>query len=158
VTAVVALDTAFGDADGVFAAALAHLARKLAAIQRFDPAAMPADRAMAVAALDAAGLGNWRIELVRFYEDQAPVALRPDPELNALLRTARRRGLHIGVASPLPRAAVELFLSQLGVLRLAAVIAGEEDGDALAAARTALESPDAPLVETRAELVAALSA
>jgi beta-phosphoglucomutase-like phosphatase (HAD superfamily) len=146
VTALYVSDAAFADADAVFAAAVTHLAAKYAAIRPLAAADVPADRAAAMPALDAwAGDASWRTEVVRFYEASAPVLLRPDPELNALLRSARRAGRELTVVSPLPRAAVELYLAQLGVRRMAVGVLGEED------------APPPVTVRTRAELVAALS-
>jgi beta-phosphoglucomutase-like phosphatase (HAD superfamily) len=159
VPSLVASDAAFGDADGAFRAAVAYLERRFAAIHPLDAAALPADRAAAIAALDAWSAGaasNWRTELVRWYEAHAPVLLSPEPEVNGSLRSARRAGTRIVVASPLPRAAVELYLSHLGVRRLVEAVTAEEDGDPLAAARRALGDDAAPVVATREELRAAL--
>jgi hypothetical protein len=143
---LVVSDAAFADADAVFAAAMAHLAAKYAAIRPLAPDTLPADRSAAIAALDAwAGDASWRAEVVRFYEASAPVLLRPDPVLNGLLRRARRAGTELTIVSPLPRAAAELYLAHLGVRRMAGTVLGEED------------APPAPGVATRAELVAALS-
>ena len=145
-TPLLVSDAAFADADAVFSAAVTHLAAKYAAIRPLAPADVPANRAEAMPALDAwAGDPSWRTEIVRFYEASAPVLLRPDPELNALLRRARRAGHEVTIVSPLPRAAVELYLSHLGVRRLASDVFGEED------------APPAAAVTTRAQLVAALS-
>jgi hypothetical protein len=157
--AIVVGDGAVGDAEGVFREALGYLARRLGNIRPLDADALPADRAAAVAALDAWSQGDpgWRLELVRFYEAHAPVALRPDPVLNGSLRRARRRGVAVAFASPLPRAAAALYLEHLGVARGAAVF-GEDDGDPVAAARAALGAPSAPLVEDRASLEVALGA
>jgi phosphoglycolate phosphatase-like HAD superfamily hydrolase len=95
---------------------------------------------------------------VRFYEAHAPVGLAPDPELNAALRRARRNGARLAVASPLPRAAAELALAHVGARRAPEAICTEEDGDPVAAARAALGAPDAPYLEDRAALAAALAA
>lgn len=155
---MIVLDSALGDADGVFRAAVAHLGAKFAPVARTDLGTLPDDRAGAIARLDAwaasGGIANWRREFVRFHETHAPVLLTPDPALNAVLRQARRTGVDIVVASPLPRAALDLFLGQLGVGRAAAATFGEEDGG-LAAARTA--RPTAVVAASRDELVAALS-
>jgi hypothetical protein len=129
VTEVVAADAAFGDADAVFAEGVAHLSRKFAAIRPLDASSVPRERAAGIAVLDTwDASGTWRTELVRFYEAHAPVLLRPDPALNALLRQARRRGVTLTVTSPIPRAAAELYLAHLGVLRSVERVAGEEDG------------------------------
>jgi beta-phosphoglucomutase-like phosphatase (HAD superfamily) len=143
---LVVSDAAFADADAVWTAAMAHLAAKYAAIRPLAPGDLPPTRAEAITALDAwAGDGSWRAEVVRFYEASAPVLLRPDPELNGLLRRARRAGRRLTIVSPLPRAAAELYLAHLGVRRMADSVLGEED------------AAPAPAVATRAELVAALS-
>jgi phosphoglycolate phosphatase-like HAD superfamily hydrolase len=158
--AVIASDAAFGDADAAFRAAIAYLERRFAAIHPLDGAALPADRGAALVALDAWGAdaaSNWRAELVRWYEAHAPVLLSPEPAVNGALRRARRAGTRVVVASPLPRAAVELYLSHLGVRRLVEAVTAEEDGDPLAAARRALGDDGAPVVATREELQAALA-
>lgn len=145
-TDLIVSDAAFADADAVFGAAVAHLARKMSAIRPLDAAGVPDERAGAIAALDAWDeSGRWRVELVRFYEAHAPVLLRPDPALNSLVRQASRDGLSLTVASPLPRAAAELYLAHLGVLRSVSVVLGEED------------APPTPAVSTRVALEAALS-
>jgi phosphoglycolate phosphatase-like HAD superfamily hydrolase len=143
---MIVADGAFADADAVFAAAVEHVARKYAAIRPLDATALPSDRSAAIAALDEwAGDRSWRAELVRFYEAHAPVLLRPDPALNGLLRRARRSGVDLTVVSPLPRAAAELFLSHLGVLRSTTGVLGEED------------APHQPHIASRAALEQALA-
>jgi phosphoglycolate phosphatase-like HAD superfamily hydrolase len=156
--ALVVSDAAFADADAVFAAAVAYLARKYAAIQTIDVAALPADRAAAIRMLDDAAPGGWRVEFARFFEAHAPVVLRPDPALNSLLRAARRRGVRIAVVSPLPADTAGLYLAQLGVARLVDVVIGEEAGDGLTAARLAIDAPGAELVATRAQLESTVAA
>lgn len=161
-TALVVSDAALGPADAVFAEALRYLERRLSAVRPLDVAALPAGRAAAVRAMDAwAGedAANWRLELVRWFEAHAPVLLRPDPALNAALRRARRAGVRLAVVSPLPPAAAELYLAQLGLRRAVEAVCAEEaeGGDQISAARRALGSPAAPLVSSRAELDAALA-
>jgi beta-phosphoglucomutase-like phosphatase (HAD superfamily) len=161
VTAVVISDAALGPADTVFGEAVRYLERRLTAVRPLEASALPGDRADAVRALDAwAGTdaANWRLELVRWFEAHAPVHLRPDPVLNATLRQARRRGVRIAVVSPLPPDAAELYLAQLGLRRSVDVVCAEvgDDGRGLAAARLALDEPDAPLIATRAAVDAAL--
>ncbi len=143
---IVALDTAVGDAEAAWASALAYLAQKFAAIRPLDVAALPHDRAEAMGALDtwAAGDRGWRRELTRFYEAHAPVLLHPDPTLNAALRSARRSGVSLTLVSPLPRAAVDLYIAHLGLGR--SIEAVRAEGDAV---------PDG-LLKTRRELDAAL--
>jgi len=160
-TGLVVSDVALGPADAAFHHAVVYLGRRMAAIRPLDVAALPPDRAAAIAAIDAwAGdaATNWRNELVRWYEAHSPVLLTPDPELNGLLRRAGRAGVRLVVASPLPRAAAELYLSHLGALRPVEAVCAEEDGDALAAARSLLGDPRAPLVASREDLAAVLAA
>lgn len=121
-------DAALGDADRVFNLAVDHLAAKFAAIHPLDRTSISADRDQAIADLDrwaGGAAANWRLELVRFYEAHAPSALRPDPTLNAALRGAVRSGATITVASPLPTAAVELYLAQLGLRRAVQTIVAD---------------------------------
>ena len=162
-TAFVVSDAALGPADAIFAEAVRYLERRLTAVRPLEAAALPADRAAAVQALDRwAGddAANWRLELIRWFEAHAPVLLRPDPALNGSLRRARRAGVRLAIVSPLPAAAVELYLSQLGLRRSVEVVCAEEAGDAdlTGVARRALGEPDAALLTTRAEVDAALAA
>jgi hypothetical protein len=161
VTAVVISDAALGPADTVFGEAVRYLERRLTAVRPLEASTLPGDRADAVRALDAwAGTdaANWRLELVRWFEAHAPVHLRPDPVLNATLR--RRVGGASGSRScrRLPPDAAELYLAQLGLRRSVDVVCAEvgDDGRGLAAARLALDEPDAPLIATRAAVDAAL--
>jgi hypothetical protein len=153
---VVAADAAFADTEAVFSAAVSYLTRRYAAIQ---PMAIDlrGDRGAAMDALDRSAPVGWRRELARFFAEHAPVLLRPDPDLNARLRRARRDGLVLRVWSPLPRAAADAMLAALGVTRLAAVVTGEEDGDPRQAAIGRLRAEDVLLAADRAELDQALS-
>ena len=158
-SALLVSDAALLPADEVFREALTYLAQKLGAVRPLDPEALPADRAAAIAALDVwAGpdAANWRRELIRFYESHAPVHLAPDPDLNALLRRARRDGVRLVVVSPLPREAAELSLAHVGARRSAEAVLGEEEGDPLAAARLLVGEELTPVPDRQA-LVAALA-
>jgi hypothetical protein len=86
--AVILSERALGDTDGLFTAAVAHIARKLGRVKPLDADALPADRAGQLHALDqwAGSDIDWRGELIRFYEDHIPLHLRPNPGLNAALR------------------------------------------------------------------------
>ena len=161
-TALVVADSALADVDGLVAAAAAYLARRLGGTPPLDAATLPPDAPAALAAIDAwagEGAANWRAELTRWFEAHAPVRLVPDPDLNAALRAASRGGRRLAVASSLPAVPLDLALQQLGCAR-AFTAACSGDGsldDAVALARAALRDADAPIVATRAALVAALA-
>jgi hypothetical protein len=148
---LIIVDTALTDVDGLVAAAAEYLARRLGGTPPLDPAALPADAAAALAAIDVwagAGAANWRTELTRWFEAHAPVLLVPDPELNGILRRAAK-------AVPL-----DLELQQLGCARaFHAACAGDGSlDDAISAAQAALGGHDTPVARTRADVVAALGA
>lgn len=159
-TAIVVRDGALCDVDALVAECATYLARRLGGTPPLAPDALPADAAGAIAAIDAwagADAANWRAELVRWFEAHAPVRLTPDPELNGRIRAASRTGTRLALASPLPREAAALVLAHLSLRRHVAPVCGEEDGDAVAAARAALGAPDAPVASDRAALLAALA-
>jgi phosphoglycolate phosphatase-like HAD superfamily hydrolase len=117
-----------------------------------DPRALPRDRGAAAAALDTSGAGNWRTLLERFAQDRAPVYLRPSAEASAALRRLSASGRRLGAFTDAPAELATVALAQLGAARrLEAVEAGS---DALERLRARLGA-DAPVVSTRAELVAA---
>jgi phosphoglycolate phosphatase-like HAD superfamily hydrolase len=125
--AVILSERALGDTDGLFAAAVAHIARKLGRVKPLDAEALPADRAGLLRALDAwAGSDiDWRGELIRFYEDHIPLHLRPNPGLNAALRALQARGVRIACWSPGPEEAARIIVHHLGLARrVEAVAAG----------------------------------
>lgn len=158
-TAFVVLDRALCDVDALVAECASYLARRLGGTPPLDPAALPADAASAIAGIDAwagTAAANWRSELARWFEAHAPVRLTPDPELNGRLRAAARGGTTFALASALPREAAGLVAAHLSVRRQLLAICGEEDGDAVAAARAALGAPDAPVIGDRAALLAVL--
>jgi phosphoglycolate phosphatase-like HAD superfamily hydrolase len=117
--AVILSERAIPDADGLFAAAVDHIARKLGRAKPLDVAALPAARAETVAALDewAAGDVDWRGELARYYEDHIPLHLRPSPTLNAALRALGGRGVRIGFWSPGPEEAARIVVHHVGLGR-----------------------------------------
>lgn len=141
------LDAALGDTRPLWHAWLAHAARTLPA----GIESLPADRAAAARALDAAGAGNWRVLLERFAEDRAPVYLRPDAATSAALRRLAADGVRLGVFTDAPDELARIALAQLGATRrVDAVAAG---ADALERLRAELGA-DAPVASTRAELAA----
>jgi phosphoglycolate phosphatase-like HAD superfamily hydrolase len=157
--AVILSERALGDTDGLFAAAVAHIARKLGRVKPLDADELPADRAGTLHALDewAGSDIDWRGELTRFYEDHIPLHLRPNPGLNAALRTLQAREVRIGCWSAGPEAAVRIVVHHLGLSRRVEAVAA---GGGEAAARLAAELGAAPaetLVVTRdpGELAAA---
>ena len=114
-------------------------------------AALPADRALAAAVLDAGGTGNWRTLLERYASERAPVYLRPSAEVSAALRRLHAAGRRIGVFTDAPVELARIALDLLGATRRI---------EATAAGSGALESlhellgGDAVVVRTRAELLA----
>jgi phosphoglycolate phosphatase-like HAD superfamily hydrolase len=82
-----------------------------------DPDGLPADRADAAAALDAAGAGNWRVLLARFSEDHAPAYLRRDAAASAALQALVGEGARLGVFTDAPEELARTALAQLGATR-----------------------------------------
>jgi phosphoglycolate phosphatase-like HAD superfamily hydrolase len=117
--AVILSEHALPDADGLFAAAVAHIARKLGRVKPLAAADLPADRAGTVTALDEwAGTDiDWRGELIRYYEDHIPLHLRPSPSLNAALRRLQARGVRIAWWSAGPEEAARIVIHHLGLGR-----------------------------------------
>jgi len=141
------LDGALGDTRGLWEDWLAGAANVLGVA----PADLPADRAAAAAALDAAGAGNWRSLLERYAEERAPVYLRPSAEASAALRRLSASGRRLGVFTDAPAELAAVALAQLGAARrVEAVEAGTAALDRLRARL----GDDAAVVSTRAELVA----
>jgi len=99
---------------------LADAARRFHSISPLDPTRLPTDRAAAAEALDTwaeDGVGDWRSALGRFAEDRAPVYLRPDAEISALLRELAARGHRLGVFTDAPEALARIAVAQLGADR-----------------------------------------
>ena len=144
--AVILSERALGDTDGLFAAAVAHIARKLGRVKPLDADALPADRAGKLRALDewAGSDIDWRGELIRFYEDHIPLHLRPNPGLNAALRALQARGVRIGCWSAGPEEAARIVVHHLGLSRRVEAIAA---GGGEAAAQLAADL-GAPAAET----------
>jgi phosphoglycolate phosphatase-like HAD superfamily hydrolase len=117
--AVILSERSLPDADGLFAAAVAHIGRKLGRAKPLDVAELPPDRAETVAALDdwAGGDVDWRGELARYYEDHIPLHVRPAPALNAALRGLAARGVPIGFWSPGPDEAARIVVHHVGLGR-----------------------------------------
>ena len=142
--AVILSERALPDADGLFAAAVDHIGRKLGRAKPLDVSALPAGRAETVAALDAWAVGDvdWRGELTRYYEDHIPLHLRPSPALNAALRQLGARGVRIGFWSPGPDEAARIVVHHVGLgRRVEAVRIG---GSAEVAERLAADLGAAP--------------
>lgn len=139
------LDGVLGDTRPLWADWLAGSVRVLGV----DPAALPEDRGAAAAALDAAGGGNWRTLLERFAEERAPVYLRPNAEMGALLRRLQSAGARLGVFTDAPEQLARVALAHVGATRrVEAVECGE---GALERLVTRLGG-DADVARTRAEL------
>jgi phosphoglycolate phosphatase-like HAD superfamily hydrolase len=141
------VDGALGDTRPLWDAWLAAAARTL------PPGIgdLPADRAAAAEALDAAGAGNWRTLLRRFAEERAPVHLRPDATTSAALRRLAAAGVRLGAFTDAPAELAAVALAQLGAARRLDVV--ETGAGALERLRAEL-GEDAPLASTRDELAA----
>jgi phosphoglycolate phosphatase-like HAD superfamily hydrolase len=87
-----------------------------------DPATLPADRGAAAAALDRAGVGNWRVLLERFTEDHAPAYLRRDAATSAALQSLASKGTAVGVFTDAPDELTRIALAQLGATRRVSVV------------------------------------
>jgi phosphoglycolate phosphatase-like HAD superfamily hydrolase len=115
------------------------------------PERLPADRAAAADALDAAGAGNWRALLQRFAEERAPVYLRPDAACSAALRQLAAENVRLGAFTDAPAELAEVALAQLGAARRLEVV--ETGARALERLRARF-GEDAPVASTRSELMA----
>jgi len=139
------LDGVLGDTRPLWEDWLADAARVLGV----EPAGLPEDRGAAAAALDASGAGNWRTLLERFAEDRAPVYLRPNAEVGALLRRFQSAGARLGVFTDAPEQLALVALAHVGAARrVEAVECGEGALERLLAAL----GGHAAVVRTRAEL------
>ena len=148
------LDGVIGDTRPLWHAWLDDAARRYRTIAPLDRDALPDDRSDAAVALDewaAAGVGDWRVALVRFAEDRAPLFLRPDAETSAALRRLQAAGARLVAYTDAPEALAEVAAAQLGVRRrLEAIETGH------GAEHRALErlGDDARLVRSRDDLLA----
>jgi phosphoglycolate phosphatase-like HAD superfamily hydrolase len=115
-----------------------------------DPEKLPANRADAAAALDAAGAGNWRTLLERFSEDHAGAYLRRDAATSATLQSLAAEGIRLGVFTDAPEPLARVALAQLGATRR--VTALEAGAGALDRLQATLGS-DARVVRTRDDLL-----
>jgi phosphoglycolate phosphatase-like HAD superfamily hydrolase len=158
--AVILSERALGDTDGLFTAAVAHIARKLGRVKPLDADALPADRSRKLGALDewAGSDIDWRGELIRFYEDHIPLHLRPNPGLNAALRALQANGVRIGCWSAGPEEAARIVVHHLGLARRVEEIAVGGREAALRLAADLGAPPAATLVVTPDEREAAVAA
>jgi len=62
-------------------------------------------------------LPNWEHLLERFAEERAPVYLRPDADVSAVLRALHGEGVRLGVFTAVPRALARVALAHLGASR-----------------------------------------
>jgi phosphoglycolate phosphatase-like HAD superfamily hydrolase len=146
------LDGVLGDTRALWNDWLEDAARRFRSIAPLEPAELPADRVEAAKELDAwaaRGVGDWRTLLARFAEDRAPVYLRPDAEVSALLRQLSARGDRLGVFTDAPEALARIAVSQLGAERR---IEALETGDGALDRLLQTLGPDAMVVRERAQL------
>lgn len=115
-----------------------------------DPAALPADRSDAADALDAAGVGNWRVLLERFAQDHAPAYLRRDATTSAALQALADGDVDLGVFTDAPAELARTALAQLGATRRISRL--ETGAGALERLLAAIGS-EAEVVRTQADLL-----
>ena len=148
------LDGVLGDTRPLWRAWLEDAARRFRTIAELDVAALPADRVEAARVLDrwaAAGVGDWRAALERFAADHAPVYLRPDADVAAVLRRLHAAGVPLGAFTDAPEPLANVALAHLGALRRLAAV---ETGDDALGRLLARLGGDARVVRTRDELAA----
>jgi phosphoglycolate phosphatase-like HAD superfamily hydrolase len=104
---------ALGDTGSLWRAWLADASRRyrVGGLERFAT-----DRVGVEDELDAR-LGNWRVLLERFSEDNAAVHLRPSAEVSAALRRLQAAGVRVGAFTDAPEPLARVAASQLGVAR-----------------------------------------
>jgi phosphoglycolate phosphatase-like HAD superfamily hydrolase len=117
---------------------------------RLGDLTLPDDRALAAEELDDR-LSNWRPLLVRFAEDRAPVYLRRDASVSAVLRRLGGAETVLGVFTDAPGELAQVALAQLGATRR---IDAVEAGAGALQRVLARIGADALVVRTRDELLA----
>lgn len=142
--AVLLSEGALAPTDRLFADAVDHLSSKLGRVKPLDPVTLPADRAGALAALEAwAGdeVSTWEQELARFYEEHLPLHTRPRPGLNAIVRALAADGVAVAAWSPGPAAAFDLLVAHLGLSRSLTAVRIDGSADAPVALAAQLGIP-----------------
>jgi phosphoglycolate phosphatase-like HAD superfamily hydrolase len=141
--AVILSERALADTDDLFAAAVAHVARKLGRVKPLDPETLAGGRAGTIRALDewAGSEIDWRAELGRFYEDHIPVHLRPNPALNAVLRGLQASGVRLACWSPGPEEGIRIVIHHLGLARRVEAVGVGESADVAARLAHDLSAP-----------------
>jgi phosphoglycolate phosphatase-like HAD superfamily hydrolase len=143
----VAIDLdALGDTRALWRDWLEDASRRM----RLGDLSLPDDRALAAEELDER-LSNWRPLLARFAEDRAPVYLRRDASVSAVLRRLGGAEGALGVFTDAPSELAQVALSQLGATRR--IDALEAGADALQRVLARIGA-DALVVRTRDELLA----
>jgi phosphoglycolate phosphatase-like HAD superfamily hydrolase len=118
--AVIFCEDSLAPTDRLFAAAVEHLASKLGRVKPLAADSIPDDRVEALAALHEwadGAVSTWEQELARFYEDHLAVYVRPDPQLNAVVRDLHARGITVAAWSPGPPEAFAVLAHHLGLSR-----------------------------------------
>jgi phosphoglycolate phosphatase-like HAD superfamily hydrolase len=120
VKAVILAEDALAPGARLWHDAVDHLARRLGRVSPLDPATISADRCEGLAQLEAwagAEVSTWEIELARFYEEHIPVYVRPDPELNSVVRRLATAGVRMAAWSPGPAQVGAIVTHFLGLAR-----------------------------------------
>jgi phosphoglycolate phosphatase-like HAD superfamily hydrolase len=146
------LDGVLGDTHALWDGWLEDAARRYSSIAALDPAALPRDRGAAADELDRwaeQGIGDWRHAMARYAEEHAPLHLRPDPDVGAVLRELKRDGAAVGVFTDAPEPLARVALAHLSASRrVDHVCAGEAALERL----LALLGRDATVVRQRKQL------
>jgi phosphoglycolate phosphatase-like HAD superfamily hydrolase len=120
VKAVILAEDALAPGARLWRDAVEHLARRLGRVSPLDPATISSDRCEGLAQLERwAGdeASSWEIELARFYEEHIPVYMRPDPELNSVVRRLASGGVRVAAWSPGPAQVGSIVTHFLGLAR-----------------------------------------
>jgi phosphoglycolate phosphatase-like HAD superfamily hydrolase len=120
VHAVILAEDALAPGARLWRDAVEHLARRLGRVTPLDPDAISSDRCDGLAQLAAwagAEASSWEIELARFYEEHIPVYMRPDPELNTVVRRLSAAGVRVAAWSPGPPQVGAIVTHFLGLAR-----------------------------------------
>ena len=157
--AVILAEDALAPGDRLWSDAVEHLARRLGRVVPLDPASISSDRCVALGQLaDWAGheASSWELELARFYEEHIPVYLRPDPELNGVVRQLGAAGVITAAWSPGPPAVGAIVTHYLGLSRRMQLerVDPSHAGPVALIAELELEPGDALVVSASAHVIA----
>jgi phosphoglycolate phosphatase-like HAD superfamily hydrolase len=120
VDALILAEDALAPGERLWRDAVEHLARKLGRVQPLDASDISDDRCVGLGQLEAwagSDVSSWQLELARFYEEHIPVYMRPDPALNAAVRSMAASGVRVAAWSPGPPEVGAIVTHFLGLSR-----------------------------------------